>query len=397
MSASYSYQLFTLCFLSVALGAMDSVLSSAYLPDILRSLSPHLDEGGMGTVGAWINFAFLAGATLGGIAFGFLSDRIGRWAVLMLALGCLGAGSAAGALASGWEVLAFTRLLVGAGVGAALVVSAVLVSETWEAGARAVALGVLSVAYPVGIIISGLITASVTDWRAAFLIGALPVVLILPARRMMPASSVLATPPNSASGALLKDHATVLFSGMFIYGTMLLGLWAAFSWLPTWVQSLLGDNLAEGQSKRGLSMTLLGMGGLGGGVASGFLANRFGHRQVQAVCFIVCLLTSYGLFQAHSTYTATVPFGIALLGISFGVSQGVLNDYIPGLFPVAVRAAATGLCFHAGRAFTAVAVFFVGALVVWLGGYGNAIFTFSLIYIVGLAALFFVKNMSPTD
>ncbi len=391
------YQLFALCFLSVALGAMDSVLSSAYLPDIVRSLAPRLDEAGKGTVGAWINFAFLAGATLGGIAFGFLSDHIGRRTVLILALGSYSAGSAAGALAGSWEVFAFTRLLVGAGVGAALVVSAVLVSENWEPRSRAVALGILSVAYPVGIIASGTVTTNVTEWRTAFWLGASALLLILPLRRLAPGPPGQSTVSNVSSRLSLKDHSIQLFSGILIYGTMLLGLWAAFSWLPTWVQSLLGDDLAEGQSKRGLSMTLLGMGGLGGGLVSGFLANRFGHRQVQAICFIVCLLTTYGLFQAHSTYTATVPLGIGLLGICFGISQGVLNDYIPGLFPGAVRAAATGLCFHTGRAFTAAAVFFVGALVVWFGGYGNAIFAFSLIYIPGLAALYFVKNSTPTD
>ncbi len=393
----YQYQLFTLCFLSVALGAMDSVLSAAYLPDIVGSLAPGAGEAARGTIGAWINFAFLAGATLGGIALGFLSDRIGRWVVLMLAMGCYGAGSAAGALAVSWEVLAFTRMLVGAGVGAALVVSAVLVSETWESRTRAVALGVLSVAYPVGIIASGMVTSSIADWRTAFLLGAMAILLILPAYRMMLVSPLWSATPTESSGAILKDHSTVLFSGILIYGTMLLGLWAAFSWLPTWVQSLLGQDTQQGQSQRGLSMTLLGMGGLAGGLVSGFLSNRFGQRQVQGTCFILCLLLSFGLFQLHSKYTTTVPFGIALLGICFGVSQGVLNDYIPGLFPASVRSAATGLCFHTGRAFTAAAVFFVGALVVWFGGYGNAIFAFSLIYLVGFAALFFVKNSITTD
>lgn len=391
------YQLFALCFLSVALGAMDSVLSSAYLPDIVRSLAPRLDEAGKGTVGAWINFAFLAGATLGGIAFGFLSDRIGRRAVLIMALGCYGAGSAAGALASGFETLALTRLAVGAGVGAALVVSAVMVSESWEPLTRAVALGVLSVAYPVGIIASGVITSNVSDWRTAFLLGASALILILPLWRSVPEPPRPSPVSVAISGDSLKDHSTELFSGILIYGTMLLGLWAAFSWLPTWVQSLLGSNSQQGQAERGLSMTLLGMGGLGGGLASGFLAGRFGHRQVQAGCFVICLLLSYGLFRMHTVYLVTVPLGIAMLGICFGISQGVLNDYIPALFPAAVRAAATGLCFHTGRAFTAAAVFFVGALVGWFGGYGNAIFAFSLIYIPGLAALYFVKKSTPTD
>jgi hypothetical protein len=39
-----------------------------------------------------------------------------------------------------------------------------------------------------------------------------------------------------------------------------------------------------------------------------------------------------------------------------------------------------------GRLFTATAVFFVGALVSWLGGYGNTLFIFSFIFLIGLLA-----------
>ena len=35
----YNYRLFILCFLGVAFGAMDSVLSSAYLPDLVQDLT----------------------------------------------------------------------------------------------------------------------------------------------------------------------------------------------------------------------------------------------------------------------------------------------------------------------------------------------------------------------
>jgi hypothetical protein len=39
-----------------------------------------------------------------------------------------------------------------------------------------------------------------------------------------------------------------------------------------------------------------------------------------------------------------------------------------------------------GRLFTATAVFFVGALVTLLGGYGNTLFIFSFIFLIGLLA-----------
>jgi hypothetical protein len=62
------------------------------------------------------------------------------------------------------------------------------------------------------------------------------------------------------------------------------------------------------------------------------------------------------------------------------------------LFPLQLRSSATGLCFHVGRAFTAIAVFFTGALAIWLGGYGNAIFVFSVVYVIGLIALVVMKK-----
>ena len=83
---------------------------------------------------------------------------------------------------------------------------------------------------------------------------------------------------------------------------------------------------------------------------------------------------------------------IAFLALFFGASQGVLSAYIPELFPPAIRATATGFCFNIGRFVTGTVVFFVGALVVILGGYGNAIFTFSLVFIVGLITTLFSKK-----
>lgn len=390
----YNFRLFGLAFSTVVLGAMDSVLSSAYLPDIIRDLG----NGDEGWVASWINFAFLAGGAIGGIGLSFLSDRIGRRAVMQLALLCYGLGSGLGALSGSWELLTLTRLLVGAGVGAALVVSAVMVAEAWHPRTRAVALGILSVAYPVGIVLSGVITASVKDWRTGFIMGASAVVLVLPLRWWIEESKEWSKSISSKQQARLADYRGVLISGILIYGAMLIGLWATFSWLPTWVQSLLGVDTSEGQSQRGLSMGLLGGGGLVGGVVSGFLSNRFGGKRVQGVCFLLCLLLSYFLFQRNTTFSTPVIAGIGLLGICFGISQGVLNEYIPELFPSALRAAATGLCFHIGRIFTAVAVFFVGVLVVWFGGYGNAIFAFSSVYVAGLAALYFVPaSQSETN
>ncbi|HZV70340.1 MAG TPA: MFS transporter [Saprospiraceae bacterium] len=388
-SRFYPYFVFALCFLGVALGAMNSVLAPSYLPDILKelnhvALSPE-------SAGAWINFSFLAGGTIGGICLGFISDRIGRKKTLAFALFFCGAGSGLGAMSTTWHLLAATRFIVGVGVGAILVVSVVILTEIWSKKENGVALGIMSVAYPVGIITSGMITANISDWKTAFMIGVFPVALIIPVvflvkETLNPRLQV------DASNISLAGYQHSLISGILIYGTMLVGLWSAFAWLPTWVENLMGNIVTDSQSERGMAVTLLGLGGLTGGIISGWLAERFGSRFIQGICFILCLAISFLLFKMTKSYSDVVLIGSGLLGFVFGVSQGVLNILIPGLFPTHLRSSATGLCFHVGRAFTAIAVFFTGALAIWLGGYGNAIFIFSGVYLIGLLALLLMKK-----
>ncbi|MBK9982402.1 MAG: MFS transporter [Saprospiraceae bacterium] len=389
-SRFYPYLVFAICFLGVALGAMNSVLAPSYLPDIIKELN-HISLTSE-NAGAWINFSFLAGGTIGGICLGFISDWIGRKKTLAFALLFCGAGSGIGALCTSWPVLAATRFLVGIGVGAVLVLSVVILTEIWEKKTNGVALGIMSVAYPVGIIASGLITANISDWKMAFMIGLLPIALIIPSIIFIKETLMPRNTKETINHISLGAYKNSLVSGILIYGTMLIGLWSAFAWLPTWVDSLFGNIPTEAQTQRGMAVTLLGLGGLIGGILSGWIAKRFATRQIQGVCFILCFILSFILFKMTKSYSDLVLIGSGLLGFTFGVSQGVLNILIPGLFPVQLRSSATGLCFHVGRAFTAIAVFFTGALAIWLGGYGNAIFIFSGVYVIGLIALLVMKK-----
>lgn len=382
------YLVFILVFINVAFGALNSVLSSAYLPDIIKDIN----NAGVENIAGWINAAFLAGGTLGGIAFGFAGDSVGRKKTLLAAILFYSIGSALGAITDNWLMLVITRFIVGIGVGTSLVLSAVIISEIWPPRRKAIALGILSVAYPVGIILSGIITSNISNWRTAFYIGAASILLVAPTWYFVQETFKRSASSLSQTAPSFNGQRSRLALGIIVYGTMLIGLWSAFSWLPTWVESLLADNTVSGQSERGMAVTFLGVGGLAGGIASGWIGNRLGQKTTQAVCFIVCFLLSFWMFRLMDSLSTKVLIGSALLGLSFGISQGVLNVFIPELFPVQIRSSATGLCFHVGRAFTAVAVFFVGAWAIWLHSYGNAIFTFSWLYIIGLIALLLIKK-----
>ena len=139
-------------------------------------------------------------------------------------------------------------------------------------------------------------------------------------------------------------------------------------------------------------MILLGMGGITGGVFSGFLIKTFGSRRTLIGTFSGCIVMCLVLFLTNKHFTPIVYFEMALLSLCFGISQGSLSSYIPELFPVAIRATATGFCFNIGRFFTATAVFFIGSLVTLLGGFGNALLVFSFPFIIALIVTWYGKK-----
>jgi predicted MFS family arabinose efflux permease len=173
---------------------------------------------------------------------------------------------------------------------------------------------------------------------------------------------------------------------------MLIGLWAVFSWLPTWIQNL--HNVSSEGQERSLGIMLLGMGGLTGGFFSGWIAKALGTRKTMLLCFSGCFIIAVILFKTNSSFSNLVLVEIGLMAFLFGISQGMLGYYIPLLFPVSIRATSTGFCYNIGRIFTTAAVFFIGWLVNVLGGYGNSLLLFSVVFLLGFIVLFYSKKIT---
>jgi MFS family permease len=387
---------FGICLLSNIFGGTVSTLMSVYLPVVVRDLLGTVDAARLSEVSAYINALYILGWAFGGFTWGLISDRMGRAKALVLAVGLYGAFTIATGFASSWEMVVACRLLAGFGVGGVLVISATLLSEVWPERTRSIAIGILSIGFPVGVFSAGLVNYVVSDWRQGFLIGGLPVGLALLSFWIVQESEKWKASRLDVTGDGLFQKAQLhrgnLVRGSLIFGSMLIGLWAIFSWLPTWVQSLLTN--MEGQTQRGLAMMLLGAGGLTGGFFSGWIARALGVRRAMMLCFGGCFILSILLFKLNKTFSPVIYAEIACLALFFGISQGLLSAYIPQLFPPAIRATATGFCFNIGRIVTAAAVFFIGALVTSLNGYGNAILTFSVVFLIGLVTLSFTKDES---
>jgi len=379
--------LFAICFVSSLFGGVVSTLMSVYLPVAVRDLLGPVSDKELNDVSATINSVFILGWMFGGLVWGLICDRIGRARTVMLSTFCYSLFTILTAAATSWWLVTGCRFLSGFGVGGVLVTTTMMVSESWTGKGRAVALGILSISIPVGIFSAGLINFLLPQWRLAFLTGAIPLVAAGVALfRLKETDKWKRREPqgNTRLSFLAAPYRKNLLTGSVIFGAMLIGMWAIFSWLPSWVQSLSG--LADAQHQRGLSMMMMGAGGLTGGFVSGWVVHAIGLRRTMLACFAICFGMSFLLFKLNGSFNGLAYAEIAIMAVFFGISQGALSVYIPELFPAAVGAAATGFCFNVGRLFTATAVFFVGALVSWLGGYGNALFIFSFIFLIGLLA-----------
>lgn len=384
-----------LCLLSNVFAGMLSTLMAAYLPDSVRDLTGATDAATVGHVGSYVGSLFLIGWAVGGVGFGWAADRFGRAHMFTVAVFLFAGATLAASQSGSWPMLVAYRLATGIGIGGTMVVSAVLVAEGCHERARAIAMGFLGVAFPIGIISAGAVSFRVAGWRDGFLVGVLPLLLGLVSMLVIRDSAhwIADQCERRRRGEDAPFRALVaptnkrnLVLGVAIFGTMLIGLWATFSWLPAWAQTLVGT-AKSGQRQGGLLMMVMGSGGIVGGALSGFLANAIGRRGTLMLSFAGALVATALLFLGNASMSPLVFVETAFLAVFFGISQGALGAYIPELFPVEVRATATGLCFNVGRIVTALAVFFIGVLVSLFGGYANAIVVFSAMYLFGLYAI----------
>ncbi|MEP6746721.1 MAG: MFS transporter [Bacteroidota bacterium] len=397
----YHWLLLTICFLATAFAGVVSTLMSVYLPVAVKDLLGNKNPDELNTISAYINAVFILGGAVGGFIAGILCDKMGRKQSLIFSIATFGLFTLLTGYMPNWWSVVICRFFTGFGLGAVLVTTTTIMMEEWPKKTRAIFMGILSISMPVGIFSAGVIDYFVSSWRQAFGVGLLPIIIAVLSIWLLKESAKWQS--NREASLQSKNKASIfspayrsdVITGSLIFGTMLIGLWAIFSWLPTWIQTLV--TTGDAQQQRGLSMMMLGMGGLTGGFLSGWLTNAVGLRTSMLLCFGVCAIMCVVLFKTNSVFSPIIYAEVLVLALFFGASQGVLSVYIPLLFPVAVRGTATGFCFNIGRIFTAIAVLFLGVLVTELGGYSNALFIFSIVFLIGWVVTFFAKDKVIVD
>lgn len=397
----HRHWVYLIAWVCTASSGIAATLFSVYLPSIAADFTGTVPvKEFIPTFGSACGGAFLIGWAVGAFVLGALADRIGRRTALFLCVLLSTVGMTVTGLISDFTLLVAVRFATGFGAGSVLALSTVLVSEAFHSGRRAILVGILINAFPVGFIVAGLIASSQTDWRVAFshttLTLVLPILILLIVRESdMWQARAMQTNHSAVTELLSPLHRRDLLIGITLFGSMLIGLWAVFAWMPTWIHHM--SDTSSAQRNRALTNIMLGAGSVAGGLFSGLLSDRLGRRPASAIAYIGCIGMTMLIFQYGQQPGTILYVCTFLLSMFIGINQGVLSAYIPELFPTRLRGSATGVSMNAGRLLTAVTVFFVGVLVSTLGGYENAISIFALAYVVGLIALVWARETSGSE
>jgi MFS family permease len=254
---------------------------------------------------------------LGGVLAGYLSDRVGTRAVVLVGGGLLGLGLVLSSQVKEiWQLYLTFGVMVGGGVSAFYVPLTVLAVK-WFEGRRGLAAAIVSAGNGFGVLALSPLSSWLInqfDWRTALLIlGDLAWLVVIPSALLLrnAPSRGRDVPPMRAHGG-----ASILRAGpVWAIGITHFACCAAHSG-PIFHMVSHAIDLGVG----GLpAATLLGMSGLAsiiGRIGAGLVADRFGTRRT-----LVTMLTVQSVMIA--LYLVARDLGaLYALGLAFGVAYG---------------------------------------------------------------------------
>ena len=344
------------------LDAMDVVLYSLVLAELVRQFA--MTKGAAGL----LNSVTLAASAVGGLAFGFFADRVGRKGALMVSILVYSFATAACGFSHTLLELAILRCVVGLGMGGEWTTGAALIAETWRSAHRGKALGLMQSSYAIGEMIAVAVVFLVLPrfgWRAVFFVGILPAFIVFWILHSVPESEVWKKNIGAKRPSLARMWQKDLRRDAIVATAMnacgMFGYWGLFTWIPGYL------SLPVAQGGRGFALAssttwllVMGVGKWFGYALFGFAADAFGRRRSYVVYLLMAalLVPLYGNARNPLWLLVLGPF-VAFFGTGFFSGFSALAAE---LFPTEIRATAMGLSYNIGRGFSAIAPFLVGAI-----------------------------------
>ena len=410
---------FILCFLGIMFDAADFALFGAALPPIAREFGLGPAQAGLlATVG-------LVGAFLGALFWGTISDYIGRRTSFLATVSIFALFTAL--VAASWNVLALAtfRFLSNFGLGGEVPVTLTLATEFSPGRIRGRMTGSMMAAFPVGLVVAAALSLAIVPtlgWRALFVVGVVPAVLLFFVRRYMPESvryqlsrgeveaaertvveierQAEVDPGGAAVQPLgIADEAVTSGRGVTVLALFEEGrarrtilLWIVsfcFLWSSNGILFMLPTILTQrgfGLSQAISFQLVQSLAAVVGYTACGFLIDWYGRRPVLFLYYFIGALFHLWFAQASgfAMYLAIAAVGWVNPGVF-----GATGIYVSELHPTYLRATAVGWFFGIGRIGSFLAPLIVGLMLEYgLGAY--VLHTFALTFLIAAIALWLV-------
>src|SRR5579883_77844 len=384
------------------------------------------DAAMAGTVTEYAGYAtmiFMIGWAAGGVLFGIMGDRLGRVKTMMWSIVFYSLFTGLSVFSTSVWDFSLYRFLTGLGVGGEFAVGVALVAEVIPAPARPFALGALQSCSGAGNVIAALIGIGLgnlqeahiieSSWRAMFVIGALPALLVIVVMRRLeePEAWRKAKAEGAAHKVRLGSMAE-LFSDARWRRNALVGLALAFSGVVAiWgigyfsydlLSSVLdkyfraqglAENVIAGKKTiwTGITSLVQNSGAFLGVYAFTYFTQRTSRRLAFAISFVMAMLATAFLFWKLTNFS-DVFWMPPIMGFFQLCLYAGYAIYFPELFPTRLRSTGTSFCYNVGRGVAAVGPVGLGLLTsrVYAGTaepLRYAGITMCLVFLIGLAVL----------
>ena len=351
--------------------------------------------------------------------FGPLADKIGRMKTLGIAILLYALGTFFSGLSYNLIEFGIARFIAGFGLGAEWFIGGTGVSEVFPEKTRHIWAGRFHSAWYAGFILAAVTTpllllyafnGNPNGWRYIFFIGIIPAGILAYIRIRAKEPDVWQKKKEKQGEKMsLTMSFKVLFSNTYRKTTILMilvmvpvitGLYGGTLFAPAAINTLVTDAINKGVLAN-TSSTWYTV--LGGTTISAFtllfclimpyMVQKLGRKltlTVFMVFMILGLLLAFGLAYNQQNLFAFLPL-LILLGIG-GADFSVFSLWVPEIYPTEARAGGFALITALGRYAGAGLVFVISALTVATKSLGTSLAYGSIIFVVGIVLLMFVKE-----
>ncbi|MFN3338389.1 MAG: MFS transporter [Dietzia sp.] len=370
--------------LAILFDGYDLVIYGAILPTLMA------DPGQIGPLGAAQAGALgsyaLVGVMIGALSAGAVGDRVGRRKIMLGSIAWFSIGMAATAFAQNITTFGILRLLTGLGIGAIVATAGAIIAEFAPAGRRNLFNAVVYSGIPAGGVLASALAMLLREhigWRGLFLIGALPIIIVLPyawyalpesprwlssrgrtdeaialcTARGLPVHAFIDPPaattdnPGTGTAATAPTGFAGLLTPAYRLGTLLLGFMSFAGLLltyglNTWLPTIMESYGIDAKSSLGFLLVLNG-GAIVGGLAASRLADRHGPRVIVACSFVLATLALVAV--TLSPPIALMILLVAAAGMGTIGTQVLVYGFVSNYYETGSRAAGVAWCAGFGR------------------------------------------------